>query len=508
MPARSQLRVDNVVEADNILILIVLLFVDRSLERNEREEQTPGFLLRSDADLLVPPPVLCLLLLGTVLSLLTPGAELRGRDLAVRKGTVRRGLGRGCGFGRSLARFHFWGRLVSLGEMRANWYAMSVRRKSNRLQGCVWDGEIDETEKEGRTSEKVIDRIRAIPVPMSHKRVVTRSSSRLKAQESGAESGSDDGGSQNQGQGQGPIVAPASPTTKDDFMATDDFMRLLRGYVDVTDLFHTFRLVSKPWQRIVEELIDREFESGVLAFHDGNDINYDEVDARRERRALVARVVFLLNITEVGDCACCLAVNLVVVDIPEGVERIRDSAFASCSSLTTVSFPTTLTLVESVVFYNCTSLENVDLRHTNLQELGECAFQFCSELKSMTIPDSLQKLGKLVFYNCFKLVHSYIDVGNSSNDATSEVLKYLYEKMKSDHMAKDIKKIIVALNSNATADQTTRIASLEAELKIARLELRAEKAEKQNTELRASKEIASLKQQLTSPTGSKKRKHN
>ncbi|GMI09522.1 hypothetical protein TrLO_g1291 [Triparma laevis f. longispina] len=144
---------------------------------------------------------------------------------------------------------------------------------------------------------------------MSHKRVVTRSSSRLKTQESGAESGSDYGGSQNQGQGQGPIVAPAAPTTKDDFMATDDFMRLLRGYVDVTDLFHTFRLVSKPWQRIAEELIDREFESGVLAFYNGNDINYDEVDARRERRALVARVEFLLNITEVGDCASSLSIS-------------------------------------------------------------------------------------------------------------------------------------------------------------------------------------------------------
>ena len=98
----------------------------------------------------------------------------------------------------------------------------------------------------GRKSEKVIDRIRAIPVPMSQKRVAIRSSSRLKAQESAAESGWEDEASQNQGQVQGPVVAPAAPTTKDDFMATDDFRRLLRGYVDVVELFHTFRLVSKP----------------------------------------------------------------------------------------------------------------------------------------------------------------------------------------------------------------------------------------------------------------------
>ncbi|GMH50977.1 hypothetical protein TrLO_g12731 [Triparma laevis f. longispina] len=134
----------------------------------------------------------------------------------------------------------------------------------------------------------------------------------------------------------------------------------------------------------------------------------------------------------------------------------------------------------------------------------------------MTIPDSLQKLGKLVSYNCFKLVPSYIDVGNSSNDATSEVLKYLYEKMKSDHMAKDIaslkrqvtergmqnEDILAALKSNTTADQTAKIASLEKDLKIARLE----------KEL-AEKEVSSLKQELAShhqstPNDSKKRKHN
>ncbi|GMH60408.1 hypothetical protein TrLO_g3818 [Triparma laevis f. longispina] len=96
---------------------------------------------------------------------------------------------------------------------------------------------------------------------MSQKRVAMRSSSRLKAQELGGESGGEDGESQNQGQGQGPFVAPTAQTTKDDFIATDDFRRLLRGYVDVTELFHTFRLVSKPWQRIAEEEFDREFES-------------------------------------------------------------------------------------------------------------------------------------------------------------------------------------------------------------------------------------------------------
>ncbi|GMH99873.1 hypothetical protein TrLO_g760 [Triparma laevis f. longispina] len=100
---------------------------------------------------------------------------------------------------------------------------------------------------------------------MSQKRTATRFSSRLKAQELGAESGSEYEESRNQGQSQGPVVAPTAPTMKDDFMATDDFRRLLRGYIDVADLFHTFRLMSKLWQRIAEEKINGDFRSGVLA---------------------------------------------------------------------------------------------------------------------------------------------------------------------------------------------------------------------------------------------------
>ena len=135
--------------------------------------------------------------------------------------------------------------------LRENWWGRRVRRKSNNFR--VECGTVKSTnlKMEGGKSEKVIDRIRAIPVPMSEKCVATRSSSRLMC----------------------------TSTTKDNFMATDDFRRLLRGYVDVTDLFHTFRLVSKPWQRIAEEKIDEDSESGVLAFHDGNDISSEEVKA-------------------------------------------------------------------------------------------------------------------------------------------------------------------------------------------------------------------------------------
>ena len=87
MSTGAKIRVGDVIKADNTRILVVLLFVDRYLERNEGSgwNECRGFLIRSDTVLLVPPPVVRLVLLRAVLSLLATVAGLRGRDLAARK---------------------------------------------------------------------------------------------------------------------------------------------------------------------------------------------------------------------------------------------------------------------------------------------------------------------------------------------------------------------------------------------------------------------------------------
>ncbi|GMH54983.1 hypothetical protein TrST_g3720 [Triparma strigata] len=151
-------------------------------------------------------------------------------------------------------------------------------------------------------------------------------------------------------------------------------------------------------------------------------------DVREERMKQVTKVVFLLNITKVGKWACWYT-NLVVVEIPEGVESIDFRAFYYCKSLTSVSFPTTLKLVGNQAFWYCSSLVNVDLLHTNLQKIEEYAFSHCSELKSMTIPDSLQTLGQYIFDGCCKLsphldknsiYYQYSDPSDSDSNSDSD----------------------------------------------------------------------------------------
>ncbi|GMH82635.1 hypothetical protein TL16_g09325 [Triparma laevis f. inornata] len=178
------------------------------------------------------------------------------------------------------------------------------------------------------------------------------------------------------------------PSAVGQFIHTVEFKRFFTPFLHYQKLT-SIRVSNKEWTGVADALINEGVRNGELIVHDGNDICVTVARARTERRKLATRVIFLLNITKVVKRACKLAINLVVVDIPQGVESIGEAAFMGCPSLNTVSFPRTLSSIGEAAFTDCSSLENVDLLHTNLQELGQLAFNSCSDLKSMTIPDSL-----------------------------------------------------------------------------------------------------------------------
>ncbi|GMI08605.1 hypothetical protein TrVE_jg11332 [Triparma verrucosa] len=226
-------------------------------------------------------------------------------------------------------------------------------------------------------------------------------------------------------------TADETPATGgDDFMATDDFRRLLVEFVMVDTLL-SMRWLDRKWHKVVEKKLT-EFENepcGEIIVHGGNDISVSEAKsaARKERMKQVTKVVFLLNITKVGNSACAYASNLVVVDIPEGITSIGGGSFAGCSSLKEMKFPKSLTKIGVESFWSCSSLEQVDLLHTNVEKLGQQAFRDCRSLREMKVPDSLQMCGYNVFHKCSKLVPSTIDVDDKINEAdvTYEVVAYL-----------------------------------------------------------------------------------
>ncbi|GMH99439.1 hypothetical protein TrLO_g151 [Triparma laevis f. longispina] len=112
----------------------------------------------------------------------------------------------------------------------------------------------------------------------------------------------------------------------------------------------TLRLQTKGWTAAADAFMDEGVRSGAMKGIEWN-------NGLTERRKLVTRVIFFLNITKFGDYACAAAVSLIVVDIPEGVVSLDHGAFMCFSSLTTVSFPTTLTSIGEHSF--CTSLRSL-----------------------------------------------------------------------------------------------------------------------------------------------------
>ncbi|GMH85872.1 hypothetical protein TL16_g10366 [Triparma laevis f. inornata] len=164
------------------------------------------------------------------------------------------------------------------------------------------------------------------------------------------------------------------PAATDQFMHTPGFRIHFMGFVPV-DVLMALRVATKGWNAAADVLINEGVESGTMIVHGRKDISEEVAEALEERRALATRAIFFLNITKVGHAACFLAINLVVVESPEGVKSIGSLAFCYCKSLTTVFFPKTLTPIGEEAFYNCCRLDNADLLHTNLQR--RVAFMSC-----------------------------------------------------------------------------------------------------------------------------------
>ncbi|GMH75115.1 hypothetical protein TrLO_g12824 [Triparma laevis f. longispina] len=115
-------------------------------------------------------------------------------------------------------------------------------------------------------------------------------------------------------------TVPTVPTTTDQFIFTPAFRRHFFKYVP-GDTLMRLRLATKGWKAAADVFIDEGMRRGPIIVHGGNDISIYATNDRKESLELVTRVLFLLNVTKVGEYAC-YAFNLVVVDIPEGIESI------------------------------------------------------------------------------------------------------------------------------------------------------------------------------------------
>lgn len=86
------------------------------------------------------------------------------------------------------------------------------------------------------------------------------------------------------------------------------------------------------------------------------------------------------------------------ISIPEGTERIAESAFANMRDLTDISFPESLREIGAYAFYN-SGLRSIRIGR-NVRKIEEQAFGNSSNLSSVIFEDGIEEIGDGAFDNC------------------------------------------------------------------------------------------------------------
>lgn len=134
----------------------------------------------------------------------------------------------------------------------------------------------------------------------------------------------------------------------------------------------------------------------------------------------------LSDITQIG-IICFLNSNLVSIQIPKYVDKIKSRAFEDCSYLTHIDMPKGITIIENGAFRDCASLQTIKLPE-DLETIGGYCFEGCSSLEDITLNKNVKVLGAGVFHNCssLKVLYSKAVVPPTIDELSNEIEKLLF----------------------------------------------------------------------------------
>lgn len=110
-----------------------------------------------------------------------------------------------------------------------------------------------------------------------------------------------------------------------------------------------------------------------------------------------------------------------ICTIPDGVMRIRDSAFRGCANIANVVIPSSVKEIQLLAFEDCIGLTNLAISN-GVTEIGAAAFRNCSSLTSVFLPASVTKMGNSPFDACSSLVSITADHDSSTYSDNDGVL--------------------------------------------------------------------------------------
>lgn len=111
----------------------------------------------------------------------------------------------------------------------------------------------------------------------------------------------------------------------------------------------------------------------------------------------------------IGENAFIEDAKLYEIIIPDGVENMDTGVFDGCQNLRKVVLPDSLTYLPGHLFRYCLNLSDITLP-SHLEVISSYSFLGCYSLKSIHLPESLKYIGEGAFYGCESLTH--IDLGN------------------------------------------------------------------------------------------------
>ena len=100
------------------------------------------------------------------------------------------------------------------------------------------------------------------------------------------------------------------------------------------------------------------------------------------------------------------------IDIPEGVEKIGESALEG-QEVKSVSLPRTLKTISAKAFKDCTNLEEVECPES-VEEVGDLVWSGCTSLKTLSIPNEDAEIGNSILDGCTSLTSAYIPAVQSN----------------------------------------------------------------------------------------------
>lgn len=121
------------------------------------------------------------------------------------------------------------------------------------------------------------------------------------------------------------------------------------------------------------------------------------------------------GVKKIGNYAFATNKKLTMVIIPTSVTNIGYAAFKSCTKLTTVTIPTSVQTIGIIAFINCTALKTITFSSgSTVMSIGHGAFSYCTSLTSVNLEvcGQLKELRYYTFRGCSSLNYRNINLPN------------------------------------------------------------------------------------------------